>query len=410
MLVFVLLGFTVRIAYAQIETDKLSSLESQIGVEKLNVVSPLLDSLNLEVNKECVYFLLSAPNAGSKAELLKYISAPNLGKSFAWENDSFYPPDASDRQYTNGMQMRWVNNPCNRDRLHEDRASVKILRSFFPDSEYLINTGGLFGISMFTPDDISGSLRNRTDRPYAGYTYFGFTSVSTKIPRSEASGFEGIDAQHKIDLQVGAIGPVAGQEYAQTFIHEEVTGSTIPLGWDNQISNRATALVDYSYNKDISRLLPWRKNWGANIRPIVRTGFSLGTISNFVKIGGSLVIGRSDNSFPSTPIEPTLHNFSSIRSKRRPFYVYGGFDVRYYINNLLIEGDSESQHDINLVRLVGDAVVGVSVPFVYPLKWFNVDCECNLNYQVVRRTQEFESENEVGGHTFARVELQWGLP
>ena len=159
----------------------------------------------------------------------------------------------------------------------------------------------------------------------------------------------------------------------------------MPVGWDNQIGNRFAVFLDYTYQKDFSsKLFDSDDSLKKFMRPIAQVGFGVGNFTNFVNAGGMVVVGRSGNVFPSSSIKPTTGNSTSKRSDERPLYFYFGFETRYYLNNLLIEGSGDSAHNITLSNGVIDLISGISFPFTYPLKWLDIECNCNLNYQIIR--------------------------
>lgn len=83
------------------------------------------------------------------------------------------------------------------------------------------------GTEMYTPDNLVKTVLDSFDRPYAGYTYAGFTNYSTSLKHQILinSGF-----------QFGTLGPRARADKLQIGFHEQI-GSTIPRGWSNQIKN-----------------------------------------------------------------------------------------------------------------------------------------------------------------------------
>ena len=99
----------------------------------------------------------------------------------------------------------------------------------------------------FTPADISRPQIDSTDRPYAGLLFGEYFDISSN-PKKEL--------RFKSSLKVGIIGPAAGMEGVQRFIHD-ATGGTDPIGWESQIGNGL--MLDYNFQ--VIKRIPPRFSW-----------------------------------------------------------------------------------------------------------------------------------------------------
>lgn len=337
----------------------------------------VLQFIDTGVSPDCKTYVQEINDNFTSEAFLEQISKPHLSWSFAWENDSFYPPDSSDRQYTNGMQIRWLNNPCRKKSEWVRNLVRSTLGYTSSKSEYEVASGGVFGLNMFTPELIGLNQRNKYDRPYAGYTYGGFlATISPKVTSKESSreglGLDSVTPpledlgekfQHTVELQIGVTGALAGQEFAQRWIHQDVTGSTEPQGWEFQVAPNKLALqAIYLFQNDLSNSLGLSTD---KVRIVGHGGGALGTVVDYLNVGGMIVIGNSYGEFPTPPIQPTAVSQLNFRQKHRERKLYGfiGIDYRHYFYNLYLEGRNESRHEIDPITGVYDLVAGLSFEF-----------------------------------------------
>ena len=89
------------------------------------------------------------------------------------------------------------------------------------------------------------------------------------------------------------MGPAAGGEEMQTFVHE-IVNSPKPTGWENQLQN--TFLIDYHFRVEKGVF----KNKMAN-HFIPFAAARVGTLTNRVKIGMMVKLGNRNNYFSSLP-------------------------------------------------------------------------------------------------------------
>lgn len=140
-----------------------------------------------------------------------------------FENDLF---STTDSQYSSGEKLSLlyqVINPSNPlyHLLYLDGGEYDTYVNFS-----LVN-------QMYTPADLTQTALIEDDRPYAGWTYFeyGLHKSSQTDLRS-------------IYLHIGMVGPASKTEEIQEIIHE-MTDSTPPKGWDNQLENELGINLKY---------------------------------------------------------------------------------------------------------------------------------------------------------------------
>ena len=230
---------------------------------------------------------------------------------------------------------------------------------------------------IYTPEYIDIKEPQLNDRPWAGSAAYEFSTYELKDNFFKFSG-----------LQLGVIGPWAMAEQSQKIAHK-LTNSTTPLGWDNQLSNRALIGtywgVGYYYvNSDFFQI---------NQSISYYFGYHLATAGSSVvfRYGRNL---KEQHSFVS--MEPFTRNITPLDLNKNKFRwnIYAGTEYRYVFYNELITGN---ENTISLENSVYDVFVGVSLS---KSKW-------SLNYQYILRGREFKEDRYFNG--FGRVSLGYNF-
>jgi hypothetical protein len=178
--------------------------------------------------------------------------------SIVYENDVFYN---TDQHYTNGVRIAWLSGLNDVPEFMREAAAKSIL---FPE-EGNARVEFALGQNMYTPSDITLSTPPEDDRPYAGWLYGAVGLIAENGKRL-----------HQLELQIGMVGRASLAEKTQTFVHEYITDSDEPQGWDTQLPNEPTLQLTY--------LRSWRalaaigdQGFGADLTP--QFGLALGTVS-----------------------------------------------------------------------------------------------------------------------------------
>lgn len=192
--------------------------------------------------------------------------------SLLTQNDLYQYVLQADKYFTNGLHIEYASHLFNNK---VGRAVLVGNKNFF--NEYSLS----FGQDMHTPADISNSEVDSTDRPYAGLLYFTHTRVSSDPNKGR-----------KLTSRTffGVIGPLAMAEPFQKFVHENISNSQNPEGWDHQIANGL--ILDYEV--EMQRLLPVSSNkFEVNIKALGHVG----TIYNYFQVGIGAKIGLFNYSY-----------------------------------------------------------------------------------------------------------------
>ena len=166
--------------------------------------------------------------------------------SFRFDNDVFYSRSNDDQNYTYGLIWDWSSNKARQHYLHtESLQNVLFDKISWISSDYSTDYHYQFGLTNFTPDNLSSLELVSDDRPYANLLYS--TSEIYRIRNNESWG---------IGVTLGLIGTDIG-EILQSGDHalvRKVSNSSTPVdpkGWDHQISDggEPTAKIDFSYHR-----------------------------------------------------------------------------------------------------------------------------------------------------------------
>jgi hypothetical protein len=154
---------------------------------------------------------------------------------FEFDNDSFI---GSDDAFSAGWSFQWHSNLMDRwdpayagwigkvPGLGDDGQGRRIVRWAYALSQIIV-----------TPKDVSIAEPQPMDAPWAGL--LGLTGTWSAYDNRRLGA---------IQVYLGCMGPCSFGEQVQTFIHEDLGFGEPPQGWDNQLSNKALANLNYKYS------------------------------------------------------------------------------------------------------------------------------------------------------------------
>ncbi|HET6629371.1 MAG TPA: lipid A deacylase LpxR family protein [Woeseiaceae bacterium] len=279
------------------------------------------------------------------------------------ENDAFA---ATDRHYTNGLEISWLSAP------RGDDSVASNIAEWLPGSgNAQVRVGWQFGQSIFTPADKDSRKLVTDERPYAAWLYGGVSIVS--VTRSH------IDT---VSLLLGTVGPNAKGDVLQSAVHEWLDDGE-SLGWANQVGNQAGGMliVDRKWRTPVRR-----GEWlSADVMP--HLGISLGNVAGYANAGFTLRLGNDlDHDFGPPHIRPSLPGSGYFMpSENWAWYLFAGADGRVVDRNIFVDdNDLEPLLDIQKRRWVTDVQTG----FVLTRGDFRMACT------FVRRSEEFDRQLE----------------
>lgn len=297
------------------------------------------------------------------------IDAQLESSTIYWENDTFGIGRKSDRFYTNGARMTVL--------LSGDAAArwrwPQRFREWFceracGEEEYVESVGLTFGSNFYTPEVITIRAPQPFDRPWAGVTYVGISESITNAPQT---------LQHAFEVTLGILGPGAGAQATQKFVHNDLgLSDNDPRGWPNQLENEPALALMYAQTRRYGLF-----GRPENIDVVPSFGGMLGSPMTYANAGGLVRLGFHISGLPATMIRNTV----SVREQvphRWELYVFGGGDARFVPFNATLDGGlfRDGPEAPGAKRFVTDVRAGVSARY----KWLRI------TYSVVDRSAEFD--------------------
>lgn len=252
-----------------------------------------------------------------------------------WHNDLFVGTDGGG--YTNGGYISWY------DLSSDNREGFRAPLLTRPFLGWLIEEHGddfevsahTVGQAMVTPKDISKSVPDPNDAPYAGLLFFRSGFVTLSGNRADS-----------LSVTLGMVGPSSGADESQRLIHK-MTGSTKPQGWDYQIKDEPVGQVE--------RARVWRWGPAPTEEPhadlLMLGNVSIGNLESAV--GGALIARygtRLERSFgTANQLTGRISNPMAIDGG---WNVYLGVGADYVYNQIFVSGSgirsgqkAELRHD-----------------------------------------------------------------
>jgi lipid A 3-O-deacylase len=287
----------------------------------------------------------------------------------------------TDRNYTSGVRLTYFNREAEIPYIFDKITSVV--------PTFTINeTTAIYytlGQNLFTPKDITASIHNPADRPWAAFLY-------------ASAGLNTITKNHVDDLEatVGVIGPAALGRPAQSFIHKYISHSPTPRGWGTQLKNEPALM------------LSWERSWPS--QPYSRTAFgwtgeavphigaTVGNIYDYASGGVSLHLSPYQGRWQDDPIRvrPSMPGTGAFIVPEHTFswYLFGGVEGRAVARNIFLDGNTfADSYRIDKKPFVMDATAGIA--FTYGT--------VRVSYAMIYRTKEFVGQD--GASAFGTMSL-----
>jgi lipid A 3-O-deacylase len=227
--------------------------------------------------------LLASAQAIDNTQAFRNIQGDHYFRIY-YENDFF---TGTDRDYTQGILLEWVNPTIRR---------FPLTRFLWRPKHSMVKYGLALENNGYTPNHIDDARIQQGDRPYAGVILLKtfLTAVNTHTHERVST-----------TLSTGMIGPWAGDEDMQKDIHHWIH-YTQPLGWGNQIKNDIALDYQVNYEKE---LLSWSNYFSLASFASARVG----TLSTKATAGPIAMLGNFYSPFSSD---------NQGSAKKFQFYVY----------------------------------------------------------------------------------------
>jgi len=284
--------------------------------------------------------------------------------SFKWSNDVIFE---TDYYYTNGLRFEFYfpflkSNPIN--------------NILLPSSDNSLNYYGLtLTQDLFTPTEVTDTLRLRADRPYAAYILLGSEKVSYyRLKKLRIySAFE-----------VGLIGESAYGKETQNGIHDWLPTTSTLFNWLNQIKDDFAI----NYTAEIEKGF-WDDSW-FNINGIAST--KLGSPYTYLDAGFSGHLGKYDQDYHP--------DFAMSSDMDWQGYLFADFRGRFVAYNATLQGGLFNDNSIYTVddinNWVGDFSLGISAIYKY----------VKLDFGIHYVTPEFSEGKE---HKYGYLNIRVGF-
>lgn len=241
-----------------------------------------------------IFFLLVAFSSteGLTQEINNYSTLFDVRDSsftrISYDNDIFR---GTDRWYTQGIGIDVYSY-----KLKKNPLNAMLFRLKDSDRDRF---GIEFRTHGCTPSTILSDSVLIGDRPYAGVFSLGIARTSQRANKQ---------VRMTSQFELGMIGPAALGEQTQTTIHK-ITGSDLPLGWENQIKN--APIINYSFRMENMSGLPFPRFFLTSTYYEVK----LGTFQTNASCGIEFSIGQRNNPSAKTfhRVEYYLYSQSSIK-------------------------------------------------------------------------------------------------
>ncbi len=276
--------------------------------------------------------------------------------ALAFDNDIFIP-GGRDQDYTYGLNFTQSGTSAS-NALFSLHTPLVTIDSLLGNTHGTIATNETFsrevGIFGFTPEDISISIANPSDRPYASLIYLSNSREQVDLVNNVA---------WKSTLTIGALGlAIAGE--LQDLVHE-VTDSAKPQGWQNQISDGGELTGRYAIARQ--RYFDAAIG-GTEIKTTVQA-----SVGYLTEASWSLSLRKGAVHSPWSSFNPELASYgekSSYSSEAKlidEHYFWAGLAIKARAYNAFLEGqfrNSTVSYDRHQLRpLLVEAWAGYTLAF-----------------------------------------------
>ncbi len=283
------------------------------------------------------------------------------------ENDLF--GGGTDENYSSGVRLGYIDINSKFPQFAHSIADAVPMFDINETSSIFYS----FGHNLYTPD-INHATYVDGDRPWAAFLY-GSVGMVTFTD----------DHLDELEATFGMVGPAALGEPIQKWIHENISDSPEPQGWDRQLKNEPGLMLGWqrSFPRYFSGPLgPFL--WSA----APHYGVTVGNIMTYAEGGLNARIGPASEKWQDTPmrVRPAMPGtgFFEIPENKWSWYVFAGLEGRAVARNIFLDGNTFTDGpSVDKNYFVGDANAGLALTYD----------RMRLSYTLVYRTEEFKNQN-----------------
>lgn len=281
--------------------------------------------------------------------------------SLSIEND--FLGGGTDRYYTSGVRATWF------DARTDVPKPIQEITHHIPSFDVDEETGTFFslGQNIYTPENIRLGNQPANDRPWAAFLYgsVGLANVT----------YNDIVPNHidELEFTLGIVGPEALGKPVQRFVHEYISDSPEPRGWENQLDFEPGVMVSWQ------RRMPYAWSYDSdliNARIEPNFNITLGNIRTHAGVGAMLVLGSSQDQDTPPRVRPAIPGTGVFHSGNSiDWQIFAGFDGRAVARDIFLDGNTFSDsHSVDKHYFVGDLSGGIALSYddyrlAYTLNW-----------------------------------------
>jgi lipid A 3-O-deacylase len=289
--------------------------------------------------------------------------------SIAHENDLL--AGSGDKFYTSGIQITYFDIDAAAPIFMERLADKWI--GFDVSSATL--TSFTLGQKIYTPQDIQISAEQIHDRPWAGWLY-GTVGLANVYD----------DHVDQFGLTMGVVGSASMAEPAQKFIHEYLSDSPEPQGWNNQIHSELGVVLSWDRRWPVWADMKWQ---GYKLMFEPNISVALGNVYTYGGGGAMVTFGPDRGSVQDTPprLSPSLPGtgYFDTPDNQWNWYLFSGLNGRVVARDIFLDGNTfRDSASIDKKNFVADANAGLA---------FTLG-DTRIAYTLVYRTREFHEQDE----------------
>ena len=302
---------------------------------------------------------------------------------FQWDNDKVAD---TDRHYTNGMRIGYVPD----DMWEPFQSSTDFLVTWLGHGGFSNVAkdkradGWVFGQDMYTPEDVLAYVPDPNDRPYAGWTYFGLTS----LVQSKNQSLE-MDQQDTLEVDIGIVGPEARAGETQNWFHRQINVAE-SNGWNSQIGTEPGLLITRTIKVRSKAWDDWN-DWGLGLDVIPHATGQLGNIKIGASAGGTVRFGQN----LGADFGPIYGTFAIPRGAPKSYVwaFYVGAEGRAVGRDIFLDGNTlKDSPNVDRNPFVLESRFGLMGHVPVPDGWGLKGARLDISH--VMRSREFKTQDK----------------
>jgi len=279
------------------------------------------------------------------------------------DNDVLISGGKVDQDYTGGLSVtlsgsRATSYLISIESWRETLTKWMSLDNFYNDKKHFDLHSFSFGMTLFTPADLSATEPILDDHPYASFMYIS-NSNEIVVPEN--------DIVYQSILSVGFLGLDIAEDIHKSL--HRVFGAEEPMGWDNQISSGGELTAKYTFAAQKIFNLVHGSQYTRHEFKLTTEG-NLGFVTN-VSVGFNWRWGRITT--PWWSFNPHLSDYinmgvpivnESERTHDPEFYIWLGSSVQYRIYNAILQGQFRESavtfDDDEIEKITAELTIGIA--------------------------------------------------